>query len=66
MSKDSDLSTKVLGALGLKDTHPIYVAVPAGIVAGLVSLSVYRYYMGSSRQPEHKRKELETKLSQVL
>jgi len=47
-------------------TNPISIAIPLGVVAGIVSLSVYRYYMGSSRQPEHERKEVEMKLSQAL
>jgi hypothetical protein len=65
MSKQSDFSTRALNALGLADTHPIYIAVPVGIVTGIVTLTVYRYYMGSSRQPEQQRKEVETKLAHV-
>lgn len=65
MSKKNDLADKAVNSLGLGETHPIFVAVPVGIVTGIVTLSIYRYYMGSCRQPEQKRAEIETKLAQV-
>lgn len=65
MSSKADIPSKVIKSLGLEETHPIYVAVPVGIVTGIVTLLVYRYWMGSSRQPEHKRKEVERNLANV-
>ena len=66
MSKKSDISSKIVDAMEFVHTNPISIAIPLGVIAGIVSLSVYRYYMGSCRQPEHERKEVEMKLSQVI
>lgn len=66
MSSKSDIPTSTLSILGLGETHPILMAIPVGIVTGVVTLLLYRQYMGSSRQPEHKRVEVERKLEQVV
>jgi len=64
--KEEDICDKVLGYFGLGEVHPIYVAVPVGVVTGLVTLSIYRYYMGSSRKSETKRIQVERQLAQVM
>ena len=62
MSK-KDIS-KALDYFGLGEMHPIYVAVPVGVITGVVTLTIYRYYMGSSRKPDN-RAEVERNLAHV-
>ena len=64
--KEEDICDKVMGYFGLGDVHPIYVAVPASVVASLVVVSIYRYYMGSSRKSDTKRIQVERQLAQVF
>lgn len=65
LKKEEDICDKVMGYFGLGDVHPIYVAVPASVVASLVVVSIYRYYMGSSRKSDTKRIQVERQLAQV-
>eukprot|EP01032_Pedospumella_encystans_P010428 gene10428-12188_t len=65
-TKKDEFTGKVLNYFGLGEVHPIYVAVPVGIVTGVVTLTIYRYYMGSSRKPDTKRIQVERQLSQAL
>ncbi len=64
-TKKDEFTGKVLNYFGLGEVHPIYVAVPVGIVTGVVTLTIYRYYMGSSRKPDTKRIQVERQLAQV-
>jgi hypothetical protein len=72
MSTGNSVGSGVAPALlqkvaGSKETYPtMLVAIPVGMVAGLATLLVYRYWMGSSRPSEQKRVEVERKLDEVI
>ena len=66
MSAKSYISSGASEVMERGKANPLLVAIPVGIVAGIVSALTYRYWMDNCRQPANKKAELERKLEQVV